>query len=481
MTLFDSTRRRRPLAGRLALVSSGLAVLVPVTAVYSAPPPEAPRTDVRINQNPLAVRQHYDHTLTVDPTRPGTMVVTSSNRVDSSCFVHRSSDRGRTWTSRQLELPKNVSKCGLTLAAFARDGSLYVAYNAINAAGERNLFLARSDNGGRTFALNRDLLVPSVFSTAVAVDTSTGPRAGTVYIAYIPNGRPPFRRATVISTADRGATFTPPVTVAPITEQVTGRVQLDVGPGGEVYLAYQDFTEAFPQVAAVVLGELQDGPDVFPFSAHAAVSTDGGRTFSDVEIDTKVGGGIVANVQTVLPFPVVAVDPRDGSRAYLVITDRRRGGDWDLYLYRTTDRGATWTAARRLNDDPLTPRSDQVMPWVDVAPNGRVDVVWLDRRNDPKNRWAQPYGTSSADGGLTWTPNRPVSPTMFDTSVGSVGQAQTGYIGDRLAMVSEATGALVAWPDTRNGNHDNGVSDLFTRFAPAGFPNSGAVRRSAPR
>ncbi len=468
-----------PRRGRgTALLLSGL-TLTALAATPSAAEPAAsgPRTDVRVNQDTAGVRQHIDHSMSVNPTRPSNVVVTDSNRIDNTCFVHTSFDGGRTWRSNRLELAKGVSRCGLTSAAFSRDGSFYVAYNAVNASGSRNLFLARSDDGGRTFALNRDVGVSSVFSTALAVDTSTGPRRGTVYLAYIPTSRPPSRRATVVSTSDRGATFSSPVTVAPVTEQVTGRVQLDVGAGGEVYVAYQDFTEAFAQVVAIVFTGLQDGPDIFPFTAHVARSTDGGRSFSDVEVEDQVGGGIIANVQTVLPFPVVAADPRDGRRAYLAITDRRRGGDWDVYVYRTTDGGATWTPARRLNDDPLSPRRDQVMPWVDVAPDGRVDVVWLDRRADPENRRAQPYGTSSYDGGATWTPNRPVSPTTFDAGVGSVGQGETSFLGDRLAMVSGPTGALVAWTDTRNGNQDNGTDDLYTRFVPAGFPTP---VRSAP-
>ncbi len=466
-------------AGRRAavLLAASATVLAAVTAASADPLVDRPRADVRVNQDTEAVRQHIDHRMVVNPIDANNVVVTSTNRADATCFVHTSFDGARSWISRRLELPQGVSKCGLTSAAFSRDGALYVAYNAVNSADARTLFLARSDDGGRSFALNHDTGRTSVFAVGIAVDTSTAPTAGNVYLAYIPSSRPPNRRATVISTADRGASFSSPVTVAPLTEQVTGRVQIDVGPGGQVYLAYQDFTEAFAQVAAAVFTGLPDAPDVFPFTAHVARSSDGGRSFSSVEIEDQVGGGIVANNQTVLPFPVVAADPRDASRAYTVITDRRRGGDWDVYLYRTTDSGASWTSALRLNDDPPAPRHDQVMPWVDVAPDGRVDVVWLDRRNDPENRRAQPYGTSSFDGGETWTPNRPISATMFDTSVGSVGLGETAFLGDRLAVVSEPTGALVAWPDTRNGNADNGVDDLYATYASAGFP--GAARKAA--
>lgn len=463
-----------------------MVVAAALVVAVTASPAAAGDADVRVNQEPQAVRQHYDQVLAADPSAPNRFFVADANRFDSTCFVHTSSDTGRTWRSRVLALPEGTSGCSGPSAAFARDGTLYLTHTAL-VAERRKLFMARSTDGGESFDLHRDLEVDAVFSTAVGVDVSGGASDGTVYVGYIPASRPPNRRGTVIASSDRGATFSPPVTVAPATEQVTGRVQLEVGPAGDVLLAYLDFTEALAPIAVVVFSGIPDLPNTASMSAHVARSTDGGRTFVDVEVDAGLGGGVIANTQTVVPFPAVAVDPGRPESAYLVVSDRRRGGDWDVYVYRSTDGARTWSAPRRLNDDPLSPRSDQVMPWLDVAPDGRVEVVWLDRRDDPDNRWGRPYRSWSADAGASWSPNESITETMFDTSVGSPGQPPTSYLGDRLSVHATDAGSYVIWPDTRNGDHDNGTHDLYARSlertrvaaASAGAGTGGAVATPA--
>jgi CBS domain-containing protein len=479
----------------LLRIIAALAVLAlaPAAGVSAAAEPRttalaAVGPELRVNQEPEAVRQHFDHTVTVNPTDPDNYVIISSNRVDRECWLHKSFDAGGTWESRPLALPEGVEECGIPAVAFARDGTLYVSYTGLvpveGGDPQRQLLLARSADGGRSFERNESLGVAAVFSTGVAVDNSGGPRDGTVYLAYIPTSRPPNRRATVISSSDGGQTFSPPVTVAPNTKQVTGRLQIDVGSAGEVYVAYQDFTESFGVTAAIVLGADRtsaapnDSPRDVPFTARVARSTDGFQTFTETEVDANLGGGLVADGQSVLPFPVVAADPTDPERAYVVVTDRRRDGNWDAYFYRTDDGGQTWSAPRRLNDDPEDSPAHQVMPWIDVAPGGRIDVVWLDRREDAGNRFAKPYGTSSYDGGETWTSNRALSATAFDATIGSPGQGPTSYLGDRLAVHSTDDGGVVVWPDTRNGNADNGSHDLFARQlgAPATKRVAGADR-----
>jgi hypothetical protein len=67
-----------------------------------------------------------------------------------------------------------------------------------------------------------------------------------------------------------------------------------------------------------------------------------------------------------------------------------------------------------LNDDGGT--ADQMFPSITVAPDGTVEVFWLDTRNDPggspRARF-DIYYTSSVDGGVTWSPNARISPATF--------------------------------------------------------------------
>jgi hypothetical protein len=419
--------------------------------------------EVLVNRQPEKVRQHYDQTLAVNPKNPNNYVVTSSQTVDSTCFIHSSFNGGKSWKTNQIELLEGAKTCGITSTAFAKDGTLYVAYNATEADDVRRLVIARSSNGGRSFDLHESTGLKSSYATGVGVDNSGGPRDGTVYVAYIASGGPPDRVTKVISSTDRAKSFSSPTTLSKINEQVVGRIQLEMGPKGEVYVAYMDFTEAFPVIAAFFVGAgADDSPDAAPFSIHVAASQDG-ETFTSTEVDNQVGPGLIANVQTVIPFPVVAADARDGKKVHLVVTDRRRGGDWDLYYYNSTDGGITWSDPQRLTDDPCEPRRDQVMPWIEFAPNGRLDVVWLDRREDEDNVFGRPYITSSFDGGKTWTPNRPLSKKTFNMGIGSQGFGQSTYLGDRLALHSTNSGGFLVWPDTRSGTDVTGTHDLYAR------------------
>ncbi len=58
------------------------------------------------------------------------------------------------------------------------------------------------------------------------------------------------------------------------------------------------------------------------------------------------------------------------------------GADRDIYYQRSTDGGRTWTQAKMLNDDDPSKLAVQITPNIDVTPEGRVDAVWWDFRDD---------------------------------------------------------------------------------------------------
>lgn len=70
-----------------------------------------------------------------------------------------------------------------------------------------------------------------------------------------------------------------------------------------------------------------------------------------------------------------------GTTVYVVWNDDSRGDD-DVYLRVSRDRGATFDAAVRINDDAaLGGTSPQVYPSVGVDGSGRAVIAWLDGRN----------------------------------------------------------------------------------------------------
>src|SRR5437762_6397463 len=75
----------------------------------------------------------------------------------------------------------------------------------------------------------------------------------------------------------------------------------------------------------------------------------------------------------------------------LASTDPTGGGfnPTDVMLARSTDGGATFSAPQRINDDPANQGKWHWFGTFAVAPNGRIDSVWLDTRNAQNNTDSQ--------------------------------------------------------------------------------------------
>ena len=121
----------------------------------------------------------------------------------------------------------------------------------------------------------------------------------------------------------------------------------------------------------------------------------------------------------------------------------------DVMFSRSTDGGVTWSPAQRINDDNDGPEW-QWFGAMSVAPNGRIDVVWLDTRDNPGTVISALYYSYSTDGGITWSPNERMSES-FDPLVGWPNQNK---MGDYYHMVSDNDGAHLAWTATFTGGQD---------------------------
>jgi hypothetical protein len=130
----------------------------------------------------------------------------------------------------------------------------------------------------------------------------------------------------------------------------------------------------------------------------------------------------------------------------------------DVMFVRSTDSGAAFSSPRRINDDPINQSKWHWFGTLSVAPNGRIDSVWLDTRNAANNTDSQLFYSYSRDGGNTWSPNVAAS-VAFDPHVGYPNQNK---IGDYLTMVSNNDGGHVAYAATFNGEEDI----YYVRVAP---------------
>ena len=105
----------------------------------------------------------------------------------------------------------------------------------------------------------------------------------------------------------------------------------------------------------------------------------------------------------------------------------------------------------RINTDS-TSLNTQWMGAMSVAPNGRIDIVWLDTRDEPLpgSNYSSLYYSYSVDQGNTWSANESLSP-VFDPHAGYPNQDK---MGDYFDMISDNTGAHLAWANTLNGEQD---------------------------
>jgi hypothetical protein len=142
----------------------------------------------------------------------------------------------------------------------------------------------------------------------------------------------------------------------------------------------------------------------------------------------------------------------------------------DVMFARSTDGGATFSAPHRINDDPINQNKWHIFGTLSVAPNGRIDVVWLDTRNAVNNIDCQLFYSWSTDGGVTWAPNVAASNSFSPQA----GFPQNQKIGDYITIVSDNTGGNVAYAATFNenpnavGGHEQDV--YYVRVSPTGGP-----------
>ncbi len=138
------------------------------------------------------------------------------------------------------------------------------------------------------------------------------------------------------------------------------------------------------------------------------------------------------------------------------------GTGTDVMFVRSTDGGQTFSAPTRINDDPVNHNKWHWLGTFSVAPNGRIDSVWLDTRNAANNTDSQLFYSFSTDGGDTWSPNVAVS-NPFNPFLGYPNQNK---MGDYITMVSDNTGGNVAYAATFNLEEDI----YYVRVAPGGAP-----------
>ncbi|MEY2493902.1 MAG: hypothetical protein QOJ45_394 [Verrucomicrobiota bacterium] len=174
-----------------------------------------------------------------------------------------------------------------------------------------------------------------------------------------------------------------------------------------------------------------------------------------VNLGGFVSGGAPINPVGILGQVFLAVD-RSGSSTnnniYILASVRPFGFNTgsDVMFVRSTNAGQSFSAPRRINDDAINHNKWHWFGTLSVAPNGRIDVVWLDSRNAANDTDSQLFYSYSRDGGATWSSNVAVS-EPFNPFIGYPDQNK---MGDYITIVSDNGGGNVAYTATFNGEED---------------------------
>ena len=284
------------------------------------------------------------------------------------------------------------------------------------------------------------------------VATSFNPSLG----KRTPGLGPPPNPVIMATSRDGGVTFSERAQVSDPTRQRVGAASPARAPNGDLYVLYQDYGDDVADFQGL-LGPVHQGR----FSLVLARSTDAGRSFSTAGVAEE---GVVPSERFLvyLPrFPGLAIDQKSGS-LYVAWSDSRNG-DPDVFVRRSDDGARSWSKPSTINNDENNPRQAQFLPTVAVAPNGRVDVLYLDQRQDGAKLPTAAVLATSVDKGDSWG-TIALSDDTFDARVGPRNEQEEPDLGTYIALSSADDAAYAVWADTRRGTEDTDKQDLY--FAP---------------
>lgn len=328
------------------------------------------------------------------------------------------------------------------------------------------LFCYKSTDGGLTWGPAVIVIngVPGVLEDKglIACDRSGGPHTDNIYVSWTRGGA--TQDIVMARSTDGCNSFEAPV---PVSDVPNAQWSVPcVGSNSEVYVAWYQYSQ---------------------MEIRLDRSTDGGQTFgSDITVqDLYFGDSLINGGISVFAYPAIDVDitggPYDGY-IYVAYLEFSQGHtDTDIYFTRSMNGGNNWSQKVRINDDSLNNGCDQFHPWLIVAPDGSIIVVFLDRRLDPNNLLMDCYMTTSTDGGITWSPNERISTVSCDPTAGTgldtylQTGSQSTFMHGRAGLLGEYIGVAASsindihpiWTDTRFGHQDVfvGVPDTAGTYA----------------
>lgn len=355
--------------------------------------------------------------ITLNPLKPKVLTAGSNEIFRLPMRGYFSSDAGTSWGAVDLPLPPplqgtNDTRFGSDPSlAFDTQGNVFYGYIVVffgngNGVDGTEMAVARSADGGQNYPQVTFFSFQSGgnhFNDKPIIAADTNPNSSfrdNVYIAWdAASGGSGAGGIRLARSSDHGLTFTSTRVDNPSGPgKGIGAVPF-VGPGGEVYVAWNDFkanTIAFNR------------------------SFDGGATWGQQTViaPKTVSFQILVPAESfrgALIYPACDADRSSGphrGRLYCAWMDQSAGGVADIFLSLSDDRGATWSAPQAVPDQLPFP-VDRFNQWLAVDPQtGEVNLSFYDTRNDTTGFRFQTdvFFTQSTDGGATFlSPNARVT------------------------------------------------------------------------
>ena len=396
-------------------------------------------TQVNINVNGENILNDAGNepSIAVDPGNPDRMAigwrqfdnVNNNFRQAGNAFT---ADGGQTWTAPGVIEP-GIFRSDPVLEA-DNQGVFY--YNSLTSSGGSYFCrVFKSSNGGAEW----DEGVPAQGGDKqwMEIDKTGGDGEGNIYsfwTSYYSVCMPGhFTRST-----DGGDSYEDCVTVDGDPYWGT----LAIGPSGELYTVGSGFNDGLVVTRS---NNAQFSGNIVWWDYNTQVNLDGAMTAGpDVNPAGLLGQASIA--------VNLAPGPGNGNAYVLASVERLSNGDpGDVMFAKSDDGGLSFGEPIRINDD-LSVNNTQWFGTMSVAPNGRIDVVWLDTRDAPafNSLLSALYYSYSLDQGETWSANELLSDS-FDPHVGWPNQEK---MGDYFDMVSDNGNAHLAWANTLNGEQD---------------------------
>jgi hypothetical protein len=438
----------------------------------------------------------------VDPNDAQHMVA-SSNDYGSCCDQYYTTfDGGQTWATGNMSRrgPSVIGSDPITVFDPKHETVVHLSLNfkvsASFPATNGDVVASVSDDGGLSWK------VPTVIGRGLGahlfldkedatVDTDpSSPHYGRIYVTwtgfYGDAKRSLASPIMMASSDDGGFTWTTPKTISGsnpdlCTFQTKGPAGVcdedqasapRVGPGGVLYVAFMNAQNS----------AIWESPEEFDSQYLIVKSTDGGRTFSDPTQIAALEDGErdyplnVDDRQTLSDMQIrvwgagtLAVDQSSG-RLYLSYSDNSMGThDVDDPVTRseafvvTSANGTGWSAPSMVDPDP----NESWFPWVDVAPDGTVGVIYNDRRAGGTHvaEFAEGAPGSFAVQVVSQALSHPNESAFFQAGIPECPECAT-FHGDYLGLDYGSDGvANMAWTDMRDTDPDFDGYQQFVYFA----------------